>query len=294
MAMFLTILKIIGISLGIILGVLILALLVVLFLPVVYNIKGYKKDGEYKVKALLHYVIPFLNFKFEYDNENGVSYVGRFLFFKIITSEANNSKKPEKKDKDNKLEKSKAERTENVKKSEKVPETKVDDKATATLAEATETVFDKKKKKSFEEKIEAVKSGFEKKLSSVKAFWNNIKEKKGFLDEKIDFFKDEHNQNAIKKIWGSVKGLLKCINPKKKEINLEIGFEDPSTTGKVVAGYAIAYPIVGSFVFLNTDFEKQVFNGTLFLRGSFNLFTIIMIVIKLYFDKEFKALVEKF
>lgn len=324
MSVALTILKIIGIILGVILGLAIFILLVVLFLPVVYNIRGHKLDDSYDVKVKVHYLIPFLNFKLDFDDKNGLKYVARFLFFKLISSDAE-PEKPKKPNKPTKPKKIKSEVSE--KKSEhesqsasdyrefkvfdngldieadnesetyKSYESKEKDIKADTVIDDSETdakAEQPQKKKSLVDFFVNMKSRIVAFADNTKTAIENIKEKKDYLDEKLKILKSEDTQNAIKKIFAALKKLLKTINPKKKRVTVDIGFSDPATTGQVVAAYSVMYPVIGSFVFLNADYEKPMLRGDAYFKGSLNIFTVLLIGLKLYFDDEFNKLIRNF
>ncbi len=132
------------------------------------------------------------------------------------------------------------------------------------------------------ERIKDTLFNMKEKLVEIKAAWITIK----------DFFKNETNKTAVKKIFVSLKKILKHIRPSKVRINMEFGTGDPCQTGQVLGGIAILYGCYGEAIRIIPNFETEIYEGTLFLKGRIRLFTLLIISIKLLINKEFRQFVK--
>lgn len=134
-------------------------------------------------------------------------------------------------------------------------------------------------------------------LSLIADSLRKVKGAKEKLFKKIDHIKelvtDEENKEFLAFIIQRLKELLKLLKPKKYKIDLHFGFEDPSTTGKILMYLSVLYGLTGLDMKINPDFEEEVKEGELLLKGSFQLFFLVIIVVKLFLNKKFKELVFK-
>jgi len=134
-------------------------------------------------------------------------------------------------------------------------------------------------------------------LSLIADSLRKVKGAKEKLFKKINHIKelvtDEENKEFLAFIIQRLKELLKLLKPKKYKIDLHFGFEDPSTTGKILMYLSVLYGLTGLDMKINPDFEEEVKEGEIQLKGSFQLFFVLIIVIKLFLNKKFKELVFK-
>lgn len=82
--------------------------------------------------------------------------------------------------------------------------------------------------------------------------------------------------------------VYKNIRPKVIKAHIRIGFEDPSTTGQVLAVHGMLYPLLGNQVWLEPDFERQVLEGKALIKGRVTLFVLAKAALILYFDKNIR------
>jgi len=134
-------------------------------------------------------------------------------------------------------------------------------------------------------------------LSLIADSLRKVKGAKEKLFKKINHIKelvtDEENKEFLAFIIQRLKELLKLLKPKKYKIDLHFGFEDPSTTGKILMYLSVLYGLTGLDMKINPDFEEEVKEGEILLKGSFQLIFLIIIAVKLFLNKKFKELVFK-
>lgn len=127
------------------------------------------------------------------------------------------------------------------------------------------------------------------KIKKIKELIIDLLHKKNLI---LDFLKDEQNKLGLKKVWISIRGVLKHIAPKKIQGTVHFGTGDPCTTGQALGAIAVFYGIYGDKISIRPDFEEEVLNGELFLKGRIRLINLLIIAIKLIRDKYFSQLIK--
>ena len=94
-----------------------------------------------------------------------------------------------------------------------------------------------------------------------------------------DFITDPRTQGAIEHLLKYVKKLLKHILPNRADGNITYGFDDPGTTGTVLAAASGLYPLYGGSVRINPVFDGQVFDGVLTMKGYVRLGYVLYAVL---------------
>ena len=131
-------------------------------------------------------------------------------------------------------------------------------------------------------KIKDTLSNMKDKIVEIKAAWLTIK----------NFLKNETNKAAIKKVFISLKKILRHIRPSKVRINMEFGIGDPCQTGQALGGIALLYGFYGEAIHVIPNFETEIYEGTLFLKGRIRLFSLLIISIKLLINKNFRQFIK--
>jgi len=304
------ILKIVGITLAILIGIVLLLLLLVLFVPVRYT-AYIKKEDEVNGKGNFHWLFHILHAKVLYEN-NETKFCVRLLGIPIIQSDKPKrvkNKKPKKKTPKKTVSKDKkAQRQKKISESNKV------------LLEKKTLVQEKNDKVQRENTVETAKRSSKNKSSNKKKsqakknslFWrikdkilNIIKSVKNFFEKLrnvwssfhkykkkiIEFLKDEQHKNAFLKGKKSLLGLLKYLGPQKVKGNILYGTGDPCSTGLSLGAASILYAKYGNNIKIRPDFENKVFLADVKISGRVRLFRLIWVLFKTYLDKDIKALI---
>lgn len=103
---------------------------------------------------------------------------------------------------------------------------------------------------------------------------------------------DENNQKAIRHIKDEILLLLKCVFPKKTKVDGAFSVGAPDATGKAF-GVLACFPILYEKDWkLLPDFEsdERYFRGTVFAKGHFCIYQILLCVIRILFDKNCRRL----
>lgn len=123
-------------------------------------------------------------------------------------------------------------------------------------------------KKPLSDKIAAflkkIKYTFDRMCDKIKI----LLEKKEILEE---FLASDVHQSAFGKCLSELKKMLLRLRPRHIEGKFRFGFEDPSLTGKVLAGLSLLFPYWGEHIRCFPDFEEKVLEGRLSVSGSLRL-----------------------
>lgn len=126
----------------------------------------------------------------------------------------------------------------------------------------------------------------------------NIYDKIGEIKEKIeyyiDFLQDEHNQSAFGLLLNQVGVLLRHVKPRRFRADLKIGTEDPATTGTILAILGIIYPFFNGGMHITPFYDQTVFEADTDFRGRVTGVVLLKTAWKVYFDQDFKQLLNAF
>lgn len=312
----LTILKVIGIVLLVLLGLAILILAAVLFSPFIYRAYGHirknkeKKDIDVHVK--FHYLFGIIHGRADYPG-SGLHISVKVFFITVYDNlKGRNDDKEIRHDKEKKYDK------------EKIQASKIDRSNEYEYKDADmlnaksentdndgqrgqETVLKKKGKKwdffRIREKIaEIVIKPFRliNRLikAAVKKFKIAIKTIKGLknrLSEIIDIICDDEVHDDIRYLWGLAKKILKKILPKKINARLAFGTADPQITGYILAFLGIMYPVYRENFRIVPDFSSDEYkiDTDFVVKGHFMVYYLLWQLFCGYRSDQYKRLKEK-
>ena len=314
-------LKLIGIVLLVILGLIVLILAIILLTPIRYRI-GASKYQTIQAEGKVTWLFRLIEMVFKLDT--GAEEGKRLhLSFRIAWLKLYDNQKPkEKRIKQKKTRKTKSKPE--SKQSEKViqakpeqPEAKVQPIKTEQAAEMKheEKLIEGPKESAVEKILCLAKSAANKILSLIRGvfslicsilgipskimdgleklenFFTKLREKKEAV---LAFYYEEHNHQWFAAFWHRLKKLLLRILPRADRLYLHFGFEDPATTGQVLGGLSILYPICGEKMELCPEFNEEVLEGEVKVHGCIRLVTLVVFAAKSFLNKQFFAIVKQF
>ena len=319
MGIFLSILKIIGIVLLCILGFILLILMLVLFVPFTYQIKGaYHQDINAEAKA--GWLFSLIGVQMVFADKAMKLYLRILGFIKIpLGKDKENEESPPepvpegrppetKKDavkpKAEILEKPKAEIQEKPK--EEIPEKPKEalkekpDKEPEIKPEKPEEKEpgpEEKKEERPEEKTEegaAEEKSLEEKISDwIEGKLELLQKKKEELNEKLEDLKDkkdfifyERTQNAIHHVLSMVMKMLKHILPSKLSGEVELGLKSPADTGQVIAIASMLMPLHKNKVRIIPDFENEHIDADVKLKNWIFLIVVLVLALRIILNKD--------
>ncbi len=339
MMIFLTVLKVIGIILLVILGIILFVLGLVLFLPVRYRLdadadqREKKYDGHVKVTWLFR----FLHARaWAESGENGsdIGYEVKVAGIKLMSSEDEASEddeelpdydsvlgdmdlgedvagpEPNLRDKvsrdavphDMVPQETAGQKAADQKAAyQKIPEIEepFDDRVLSEFDQETEyDSGNEKEHKGFFSKIREI---IDKCVSAVRNLSYTIKNicdkiKQILLD--ISYYKElwesAETQEVVADLLEKTAFLWRRIRPRKWHMRLHFGFSDPATTGETLGAMCAFNPLYGEHIQLQPDFDEEIIEGDFYLSGHIQLFFVVVIGLKIYFNKKLKTVIGRF
>ncbi len=150
------------------------------------------------------------------------------------------------------------------------PRYKKDEKEAAKTKRAERKKVEEKKAagdKKKESVFSKITNLYEKLKCTFKEICDKIEALKKKKDVLMNFITDETHVGALKKVLAELKRLLRKLLPKKFQADVHFGFEDPSITGRVLAGISMLYPAICEHTQIQPDFQQKVLEGKVFIKG---------------------------
>lgn len=330
----LMILKIIGILILAVLALLLIIIGVVLFVPIRYRVNGKKDEESFFVKAEVYWLLHLFRLKALYPEPGRIVVkVLWFTVYDSGAEEESEKPKKEKKKKNRKAKEGKL-KNKQEKKSEKsrnktqneaektegktvrntieenTKENTLHQKKAENIEETTEcleqpeqvteeTIEDEKGK--IGKLIDKIKEILQKILDickniryTITRFCDKIKEIWANIQYYLELFGEEETKRAFSMCKEQLYKIWKNIRPQKCMVDLKIGTGEPDTTGYILAVHGMLYPLIGNNVRIEPDFENQVMEGTVFIKGRITIFVLVCAAIKLYFDEDIRYFLKRF
>ena len=317
-AVLLTILKIIGIVLLVILGIMLFLLAVLLFVPVRYSVKG-TVDNNITAEGKISWLCSIFRYDFTFQEQDLSGEVRIFGF---------RPKKKERVSEEELEEEAVSEVKDEVEEvvSDLVSNTVEEDDSEGKISKSvTESDSDKispeeaagrreqnpemdfhtgrqnrkssrssrknifmrmwDKIKSFMKKIKNFFIGIQKRLTSFKEFVVKVKE----------IVTDTKNQYAVRRLWEELLYLLKHFGFRKIHTELTFALADPALTGQVL-GVLCMMPFLYQYDFhIFPDFESETYyiRGSYDVKGRIQLIFLLVTAIRLLADKDIRSFLKK-
>ena len=285
------ILKIIGIIIAVILGILLLLIAIFLFVPVHYEVQG-RCDGDLdslKGKVQVTWLLQLVRADILYKNGK-MKWRLRFAWIKRGNTGAGKKQK-----KVQTLQKQ-AEKAEisGIEEAEKTEISEIEEEEKSNHEKSiTETdKIEKNESEKFAEKSEENGSFYQRILSWIQKIkctfgklCDKIKALSGKKEKLEEFLRDEVHKGAYHKCKKELFRLMKHLKPKKADVRIIYGFDDPYYTGQALAVFGVLYPFVGGCISVTPDFEHQVLKGSAYLKGKIYLWHFVQSGWKLIWNR---------
>ena len=321
------ILKIIGILLLVILGLILLLVSSVLFVPITYKVRAERKDGVIQVRAVAGWMFRLLSvhYRLHTSQEPMQLLQGRILGIPVWKPLEPKKEKPKKAEKKSKEKQSKPKQME-AKQLEQKAEVKSSDKAkerlkkdltpgtaVATIPQPEPEVSRQEQPQDKQAQTKPLRQSILKKLLyAIRRIYGKITAigrglfslvvKLLHMPEKAsetigmltDFWNLEENVKARESIWRELKFLWKHSRPRKADLTLHFGFEDPSWTGQCMGVLSILNVWYPGRIFLKPEFEQEIFEGTLYIKGHMMLAVPLLSIFRLWRDENVMKMYRRF
>ena len=287
MQMVLLILKIVGVLLLILLGLVLGVLLLILFVPVRYRFQGQWdeiRQGRLQVSWLLH----LLCFRGGYEPEDGLWY--RISLFGFPLSDSGKEDVPEKKDRNGKT----SGRTEQAAAREEILR---EEKASGYAEEKRDQEGSDGRKsppgETFSDGTESPQDAKQKLSQGLLRRFKKLQSICGRVDQASEFIKKEENQGSFRLLFCQLKKLIDHLWPGKGKGTIVFGFDDPYTTGQLVAAASMFYPFYYKQLTLQPDFENAVFQAEGFFSGRIRIASLLRIAFGVWRHKHTRQMILK-
>lgn len=321
------ILKIIGILLLVILGLILLLVSSVLFVPITYKVRAERKDGVIQVRAVAGWMFRLLSvhYRLHTSQEPMQLLQGRILGIPVWKPLEPKKEKPKKAEKKSKEKQSKPKQME-AKQLEQKAEVKSSDKAkerlkkdmtpgtaVATIPQPELEVSRQEQPQDKQAQTKPPRQSILKKLLyAIRRIYGKIiaigrglfslvvkllhmpEKASETIGTLTDFWNLEENVKARESIWRELKFLWKHSRPRKADLTLHFGFEDPSWTGQCMGVLSILNVWYPGRIFLKPEFEQEIFEGTLYIKGHMMLAVPLLSIFRLWRDENVMNMYRRF
>ena len=289
LATILLILKIIGLILLGLLGLVLILLLMILLVPIRYRAEG-SFYGELKGTAKVSWLLQILSFQVRYEKELDLCVklfgIRLGLFDKKAPDEA-----------DLDIPKESA-----VQKAGTVPNEKADKKtrenpSEQNLSEQNPSEQGQPGQNQPKQNSARKKTGSAKRLEKLRVAIQRICDKLKEISRKKDQFLEqlgkEENQRTFRLVVHQLLAVMKHILPRRMKGRIKFGFDDPFKTGQILTYVSPFYGLYAKHLELIPVFEEPVMEGELNLRGRIRIGTVLVLAVRIMFDKNFRRLLRK-
>lgn len=105
--------------------------------------------------------------------------------------------------------------------------------------------------------------------------------------EKIQrFIENETHRQAFEKLKKEAGWLWRRIRPRRLDIRLHFGLDEPYHTGKALAVLAVLYPFLEGGLDVTPDFEQKVLEGRIFMQGKMRAVHFLIPAWRLFRDRQ--------
>ncbi len=325
LAIFLLVLKIIGIILLSVLGLLFFVFLIVLFVPLRYYAKGGYSDQTGKGLFLVakgSWLLHIFRVKYEFGLKEPLSF--KILWIDLLKKKEKKEKKrkkaddlPDFEDEDegeddvhqaisqasDDLKPESAPEPEKTPGPEKTPEPEGHDAPSSEAKEESdpdpniviiedEPAFGSKRPDTASDQKEAepeepIQKEKRKKTTQDKGKYDKIK-------RYVEILKSERFQRAFTLAKDSIFKILKSVLPRKWKIEATLGFEDPSTLGTILGINGMFYPVLHKHLLIHDVWDRQVIEAEGSLKGHITLGKLAFIALRVYFNKDVRKIIKLF
>lgn len=297
------ILKIIGIILLAAIAFILLAVLVVLFVPIRYqvSIERTEEDGAppISVRGSVFWLLHLINVRFHYPEKPmlraRIALRTIFVYPQESTDSATSKKRKKKKT------------TVSEASRDKSPSIAADpgrlpagqEQQNQAETDGEEQTGQKKsilqKLRSFVERIIEFWNRLKQILSNIQYTIRRLCDKIKDILHNIQYYKEVFESDVFQQSFALCRGelgyALRHLKPTKLKADWIIGTGDPVLNSDILAVYGVCYPLVGQNVRIVADYDAKHIEGTALIKGRIRLFALVRVAWRIYFNKNIRTLI---
>lgn len=289
MHIILVILKIIGITVLVLLGIILTLSLLILFVPVRYSVRA---DFNNDASLGIHFtwLAGILRCRISYPK--GEPWICRLFGIPIARGKrAGRKKTTNRRRRNNTLSGSSEQSDSNSAKKNIHYDSGNEDgaKRDAGYADAA----DKDGADSLTEHLHKKNRRYKKERRRKKANHKDKKKKKNTFKTLFGILGDERNKRLIVFLKDVVIQFLKRVRPRKIKADMVIGFDDPACTGLFFGGLGILTVCWTGKYNITPDFEKKILKGSVRARGYVRVLDVLRFLLKILLNEDIKRVMKK-
>lgn len=135
---------------------------------------------------------------------------------------------------------------------------------------------------------------FQRLMHMARTLFEKLKKAEKRREMVLAFFRDEENIKTYALIKKQIKKILRHVLPVRLKGNITFGFEEPYTTGQILAGAALLYPIYRDNIIIQPVFDRQVLEGEVRFKGRIRIGTLLKAGVRILLNKNFRKQLKKF
>lgn len=131
-------------------------------------------------------------------------------------------------------------------------------------------------------------------IETIKKVINTIRNTIKKIERIVEFLNDENVITAFTNHKSRVIKILKHLGPKKSDLVLNFGLEDPAMVGYILALISPFYYIYGNWLKIIPDFNNNTFKLDGNIKGRASFLFLLWHALRVYFDNNVKNIRNKY
>ncbi len=127
-------------------------------------------------------------------------------------------------------------------------------------------------------------------LANLKENISKLLEKKDEILKKVSDIRELLRKDSTKKATKDVRRylgrILKHVRPRRMNGTVHFGMEDPSTTGQVLGAVSVLLPFYREHVILAPDFEQRILEGQLYMKGRIQIGFFLLLGLQALWNRD--------
>ncbi len=121
---------------------------------------------------------------------------------------------------------------------------------------------------------------------TFKSIYDRIKVVSTARETFLWFIHEDAHGNAWKLVRKELSYLGRKIKPKKAQLRIRYGFNDPYYTGRILCYLAFLYPFMANVLEVIPDYEKRILRSRLYLKGGLRLYCALIVAVRLMSNED--------
>lgn len=289
----LNILKIIGIILLCLLALVLLVICLILFWPIRYKAQGEYKE-TYRLEAKVTWLARLISIRVEMSSGQALH-----MILKLFGLTVYDNTKPAAKKKAPKKKAAKKEKEPQLhaaaKEKEQQPAPKPQETQQPPLEETPveeEAAGDNADKLTILQKIylffEKIKHFLQNIKYTFSKIYGTIVNIKSNISYYCNLMTQESTKAAFSAAYKPIRRIFRNLRPRRWQVNLHIGRENPADMGDIMAVWGMLYPLHEGRIAISAEYDRDVFEGDFRMRGRIHVFLYLWTACIILFDKNIK------